>query len=184
MPATDEDIVRDLLHRSTDHVRPAAAIATGVAARQRRQDRRRRVACLTAASAALGTAAGLIAIVPWPLVPGARRPGRDRRVAASDQADRRPARDLPPQLRRGQAAARAGPLRGDEHGGGNEVKDTSVIDSRTGNMWSYQAGTDGNPSGKAFTPRPTRRPPGSSWPCRPALPPCAPPSSPSGRRAE
>ena len=36
---------------------------------------------------------------------------------------------------------------------GINLKVTSVIDSRTGNMWSYQAGTAGNPSGKGFTPR-------------------------------
>ena len=51
-------------------------------------------------------------------VPGARRPWCDRRVAARDQADCRPARALPPQFRRGQAAARPGPLCGDEHSGG------------------------------------------------------------------
>jgi hypothetical protein len=30
---------------------------------------------------------------------------------------------------------------------GTDVKDTSVIDSLTGDMWSYQQGTDGTPSG-------------------------------------
>jgi hypothetical protein len=63
MPATDEDVVRDLLHRYTAHVRPPASIATGVAARQRHRERRRRVS-LTAAGAALGVAAGVIAVVP------------------------------------------------------------------------------------------------------------------------
>ena len=43
MPATDEDIIRDLLHRSTGHVHPPASIAAEVAARQRRRDHRRRV---------------------------------------------------------------------------------------------------------------------------------------------
>ncbi len=36
---------------------------------------------------------------------------------------------------------------------GDDVKDTSVIDSRTGNMWSYQEGSNGYPSGKGFSPR-------------------------------
>ncbi|HTZ93409.1 MAG TPA: hypothetical protein VMB74_13505 [Streptosporangiaceae bacterium] len=35
---------------------------------------------------------------------------------------------------------------------GDDVKDTAVIDSLTGNMWSYQEGSDGNPSGKGFSP--------------------------------
>jgi hypothetical protein len=63
LPATDEDIIRDLLHRYTDHVRPPASIATEVAARQRHRDRRR-IVSLTAAGAALGAAAGVIAVVP------------------------------------------------------------------------------------------------------------------------
>ena len=41
MTATDEDIIRDLLHRYASDVRPPAWIATAVAARQRRRDRRR-----------------------------------------------------------------------------------------------------------------------------------------------
>jgi hypothetical protein len=36
---------------------------------------------------------------------------------------------------------------------GDNLKDTSVIDSRTGNMWSYQEGSDGYPSGKGFSRR-------------------------------
>jgi hypothetical protein len=34
---------------------------------------------------------------------------------------------------------------------GSGVKDTSVISTRTGNMWSYPLGSDGNPSGKGFS---------------------------------
>jgi hypothetical protein len=34
---------------------------------------------------------------------------------------------------------------------GSGVRDTSVIDSLTGDMWSYQKGTDGSPSGKGYT---------------------------------
>ncbi len=109
MPATDEDIVRDLLHRYTDHVRPPASIAAEVAACQRRQDRRRRVVSVAAAGAAIGTAAGLVAVARAFVA-------RSRRAAACDQADSRPARALPPQFRRGRAAAGPGPLRGAEHG--------------------------------------------------------------------
>jgi hypothetical protein len=152
MPATDEDIVRDLLHRSTDHVCPAATIATEVAARQRRQDRRRRVACLAAASAALGTAAGLIAVVPGHSSPAPGGPGATgaSRPVIRLTADQRVLYHL------SSVAARQ-PQEQDRYAvmstEGDALKDTSVIDSRTGNMWSYQAGTDGNPSGKGFTPR-------------------------------
>jgi hypothetical protein len=63
MPVTDEDIIRDLLHRYTDHLQPPDSIATQVAARRLRLHRRR-VASLTATGAALATAAGVIAVVP------------------------------------------------------------------------------------------------------------------------
>jgi hypothetical protein len=63
MPTTDEDIIRDMLHRYTDHVRPPVSIATEVAARQRHRERRR-IVSLTATGAALGAAAGVIAVVP------------------------------------------------------------------------------------------------------------------------
>ncbi len=152
MPTTDEDIIRDLLHRSTDHVHPAATIATEVAARQRRKDRRRKVASVAAASAALGTAASLIAIVPGhpSPAPGGPAAGGASRPVIRLTADQRVLYHL------GSVAA------GQPQGQGRyavmstegiNLKDTSVIDSRTGNMWSYQEGTDGYPSGKGYTPR-------------------------------
>jgi hypothetical protein len=63
MPATDEDIVRDLLRGYTDRVRPSASIATEVAARQRHRERRR-IVSIAATGAAVGTAAGVIAVIP------------------------------------------------------------------------------------------------------------------------
>jgi hypothetical protein len=151
MPPVDEEIIRDLLHRCTDHVQPPASIATEVAARQRRRARRR-VISITAAGAALGTAAGVIALVPGRTSPaldghGASGGGQpaikltaDQRVLyqLSSVAARQPSR-------RGRYAVMKSE--------GGDVKDTSVINSRTGNMWSYQEGSDGNPSGKGFDPR-------------------------------
>jgi hypothetical protein len=63
MPATDEDIVRDLLHRYTDQVCPPASLATDVVARQRHKARRRNVS-LAATGAAAAVAAGVIVAVP------------------------------------------------------------------------------------------------------------------------
>ena len=54
MPVTDEDIIRELLHRCTEHVNPAPSIANEVTTRQHRRDRRRALS-LVAAGAALGT---------------------------------------------------------------------------------------------------------------------------------
>ena len=149
MPATDEDIIRDLLHQYTDHVRPPATIAAEVASRQRRRDRRRLVQSLAAAGAALGTAAGVIAVVPGHTSPAAPAAGRTQPVIRLT-ANQRVLYQL--------SAAAAGQPEGQGRYAvmsteGANVKDTSVIDSRTGNMWSYQEGSDGTPSGKGYSPR-------------------------------
>jgi hypothetical protein len=151
MPTTDEDIIRDLLHRYTDHVRPPASIATEVVARQRRRDRRR-VVSLAATGAAIGTAAGVIAVVPGHSSPAPGGPSAAGRTQPAIRltADQRELYHL-------SSAAAAQPQGQGRYAvmttDGDDVNDTSVIDSRTGNMWSYQQGSDGNPSGKGFTRR-------------------------------
>ena len=150
MPATDEDIIRDLLHRYTDHVRPPASIAAEVAARQRRRDRRR-VVSLAATGAALGTAAGVIAVVPGHSspAPGDLSASGGTRPVIRLTADQRVLYHL--------SSVAAGQPQGQGRYAvmkteGTDVKDTTVIDSLTGNMWSYQEGTDGTPSGKGHSP--------------------------------
>jgi hypothetical protein len=141
MPGTDEDIIRDLLHRYTDHIQPAASVATAVAARQRRHDRRR-VMSLAAAGAAVGTAAGVIAVVPGHsggTAPVIRLTAEQRELYHLSSAAASQPRD--------QGQGRYAVMSTE----GSDVKDTSVIDSRTGNMWSYQQGSHGNPSGNSFT---------------------------------
>lgn len=148
MPVTDEDIVRDLLRRYTDEVSPPASIAAEVVARQRRRDRRRRAVSLAAAGAALGTAAGVIAVVPRHTSPAPPTARRTTAPALKLTADQRVI------YRLSSAAARQ-PLTQGRYvvmsTEGDDVKDTSVIDSQTGDMWSYQEGSDGSPSGKGFT---------------------------------
>ena len=155
MPVIDEDIVRDLLHRYTDHLQPPESIATQVAARQLRLHRRR-VASLTATGAALATAAGVIAVVPGHAsrAPGFARPA----TSMPSKTIKQPALTLTAEQRKldklSSVAASQPPGQGRYAvmmTGGGDVKDTSVIDSRTGDMWSYQQGTDGLPSGKGFT---------------------------------
>jgi hypothetical protein len=70
MPRTDEDILHNLMHHCTEDVRAPASIAAQVLARQRRRDRRGRVVTLAATTTALGTAAGMVALVPRPAPPG------------------------------------------------------------------------------------------------------------------
>jgi hypothetical protein len=149
MPATDEDIIRDLLHRYTDNVRPPASIATEVVARQHRQDRRRRVLSLAATGAAVGTAAGVIAVVPGHSSPA---PGRTQ-PAIRLTADQRVLYHLSAAAASQPQAQGRGPYAVMKTQG-SDVKDTTVIDGRTGNMWSYQQGSHGYPSsGKVFTRR-------------------------------
>jgi hypothetical protein len=147
MPATDEDIIRDLLHRCTADVHPPASIATEVAARQRGRDRRRRVVSLAATGAALGTAAGVIAVIPGhsPAAPGGGTRPLIRLTA--DQRVLYHLSSVAARQSRGQGRYAVMSTEGDD------VKDTSVIDGRTGNMWSYQKGSDGDPSGQGFSPR-------------------------------
>jgi hypothetical protein len=150
MPATDEDIIRDLLHRYTDHVHPPASIATEVAARQRRRERRRRAVSLAATGAALGTAAGVIAVVPGhsSLAPGATEASGGTQPVLRLTAGQRVLYHLSSlAARQPQAKGRYAVM----STMGTDVKDTSVIDGRTGNMWSYQEGSDGTPSGKGYT---------------------------------
>ena len=146
MPGTDEDIIRDLLHRSTDHIHPGASIATAVAARQRRRDRRR-VMSLAAATAAAGTAAGVIAVVPG----SSRAPGGAAPVIrlTADQRELYRLSSAAASQPTGQGQGRYVVMKTE----GDDIKDTAVIDSRTGNMWSYQQGSHGYPSGKSFTRR-------------------------------
>ena len=62
MPRTDEDILRDLMRRCTEDVHAPASIAAQVVSHQRRRARRGRILTLTATTAALGTAAGVVAL--------------------------------------------------------------------------------------------------------------------------
>lgn len=154
MPITDEDIIRDLLHRVTADVHPLESVATAVAARQRRRNRHRRVACLTAAGAVLGTAAGVIAAVPGHSSsehmsasgPAASGGTRTAIRLTADQRVLYHLSSVAAQQRHNQGRYAVMSTAGDD------VKDTSVINSLTGDMWSYQQGRDGSPSGKGFSP--------------------------------
>ncbi|HEY1919145.1 MAG TPA: hypothetical protein VGH27_26550 [Streptosporangiaceae bacterium] len=60
MPDIDEDILRDLMHRSTDDLRAPAAVTTGILDRHRRRRTRGRVLGVVAAGAATGVVAGVL----------------------------------------------------------------------------------------------------------------------------
>jgi hypothetical protein len=170
MPLTDEDIVRDLLHRYTADVHPDASVATAVAARQRRREVRRRAGSAVAAGAALGVAAGVIAVVPGrgngPITATGTAGGTGTAGAKPGGAASASAPVIT--LTAGQrvlyqlsaAAAKQQPAQGRyvtlyEKEDGN--LDTNVIDTSTGDDYGYQKGYNGAPSGvgavsKHFSP--------------------------------
>jgi hypothetical protein len=135
MPSTDEDILRAVMRRCTEEVHAPASIAAQVVSRQRRRERRGRILTLTATTAALGTAAGVVALVP-------------RQAAQSTGAHpARPAITLTAAQRTlyrlSSLAAAASPGQG-RYVVMREIQDnyqrTSVIDSVTGDVWTYQQG--------------------------------------------
>jgi hypothetical protein len=173
MPLTDEDLVRDLLHRYTADVYPDASVASVVAARQRRREIRRRAGSAIAAGAALGVAAGVIAIVPsrgngpavTPAVAGGTgtvgaKPGGTASASVPAITMTTGQRVL---YQLSAAAAKQQPVPGRyvtlyEKEDGN--LDANVIDTYTGNDYSYQKGFNGAPSGvgavdKHFSPTAT-----------------------------
>jgi hypothetical protein len=150
MPATDEDIIRNLLHRYTDTVAPDPSIASAVTTRQRRRDRRRRAVPVAAAGAAVATAAAVsITVVPGhPASPRSiTKPAPVRAPAIKLTADQRVLYGLSSAAARQSAGSGRYVVMSTQ---GDDIKDTSVIDSLTGNMWSYQLGTDGSPSGQGY----------------------------------
>jgi hypothetical protein len=139
MPATDEDILRDLMQRCTDGVHPPASITTRVVTRQRRRQRRGRALSIAATGAALGTAAGVVAIAPGqaPHVTRGTQSGVFSQPAVKLTAAQRVL------YRLSSVAA------GEQEGQGryvvlSEKQDnylkTSVIDGVTGDLWTYQKG--------------------------------------------
>ncbi len=134
MPRTDEDILRAVMRRCTEDVHAPASIAAQVVSYQRRRARRGRILTLTATTAALGTAAGVLALVP-----------RQAQSPAVHQT--RPAITLTAAQRTlyrlSSVAANASPGQG-RYVVMREIQDsykrTSVIDSMTGDVWTYQLG--------------------------------------------
>ena len=91
MPITDEDVLRELLHRATDDVHAPSAVAAGIVTRHRRRLRSTRILSITTTSVA--AAAVLAAVVVTRVGPPA--PGHAQPPAALPSTDL-PAVKLPP----------------------------------------------------------------------------------------
>ena len=91
MPITDEDVLRELLHRATDDVRAPSAVTAGIVTRHRRRVRSTRILSITTTSVA---AAAVVATVVVTRV-GPSAPGHAQHPAALP-ATELPAVKLPP----------------------------------------------------------------------------------------
>jgi hypothetical protein len=147
MPGIDEDIVRELMHRCTDDLHASPHITAGVVRRQRHRRLRNRALTVAATGAAAGTVFAVVASASG----GAPRPGTSPSSAgpaSPDPASTGPALELTASqkiLYKLSAAAAKAPARPEgRYVVMAEKQDTyartSVLDSLTGDVWTYQRG--------------------------------------------
>ena len=134
MPDLDEDILRELIHRSTDDLHAPAAIGAGIVSRHRRRRLRNRALSVAATGAVAGTALA-VAASGQSGAPGVR-------VAATATTPVLRLTAAQTALYRLSAAAAATPRPTGRYVSLAEQQDgnqrTSVIDSLTGDIWTYQ----------------------------------------------
>jgi hypothetical protein len=136
MPGTDEDILRELMGRATSDLHASPAITARVLTRQRRRRWRSRAVSVAVTSAAAGTVAGVVAsgaAGAHSATASGGAPGGIKLTAAQHA------------LYQLSSAAAAAPVPAgryvqltEEQSG--DASRTSVIDSRTGDVWTYQQG--------------------------------------------
>jgi len=171
MPKTDDDVLRELLHRATDDLHARAAVTAGIVTRHHRRVRNTRI--LSIATTSVAAAAMVAAVVVTRVGPSAT--GRAQHPAALPAT-----KLLPVQLTAVQvldqlsvAAARA-PQPADryialsENDLGQGSQRTTVFDGVTGDVWTYQDAS-GVPSTFPVTKHwsPTRAE-FAAWPTNPA----------------
>jgi hypothetical protein len=141
MPGIDEDIVRELMHRGTDDLHASPHITAGIVRRQRRRRLRNRALSVAATGAAAGTVFAVVASASG----GAPRSSATRPDAS------RPATTPALKLTAAQTAlyqlssAAAGTARPEGRyvvmaEKQDDYARTSVLDSLTGDVWTYQRG--------------------------------------------
>jgi hypothetical protein len=136
LPAIDEEILRDLMQRATGDLHAPPAITTRVVTRSRRRHLRTMGLSVTAAGLATATTIGLVAAATG----GAHRQAPTKVVSLPNITLTAAQRAL---NKLSLAAARTAPPAGryvemSELQGSD--KRTSVIDSQTGDIWTFQQG--------------------------------------------
>jgi len=139
MPGTDEDILRELMGRATGDLHASPAVTARVLARQRHRRWRNRAAATVVTGAAAGTVAGVVVAGQWggsggspgpqaggPGIPAHLTAAQHELYQLSDAAAAAPA-----------PSGRYVTLAETQSGG---VKRTSVLDQKTGDVYTYQQG--------------------------------------------
>jgi hypothetical protein len=148
MPTIDEDTLRDLMHRSTSDLHASPAVTAGIVAGHRRRRNRNRVLGLAATGVAAGTAFGLVAYGAGPVAGGATPGGSATGLHHLPAIQLTAAQRTLYHLSSVAAKATQPPGRyvvltetqGDIPSDGGTYQRTSVIDSQTGDTWTYQKG--------------------------------------------
>jgi hypothetical protein len=142
MPGIDEDIMRDLMHRCTDDLHASPHVAAAIVRRQRHRRLHHRALGVAVTGAAAGTAFAVVASVPGT----ARSAQNNGSTTASGQASQTTVRLTAAQkslYKLSDAAAQTG-RPGGRYVILTEKQDnyarTSVLDSVTGDVWTYQHG--------------------------------------------
>jgi hypothetical protein len=147
MPGIDDDIVRELMHRCTDDLHASPHITAGIVRRQRHRRLRNRALSVAATGAAAGTVFAVVASASG----GVPRPGASPAgtgPSSDGPAGTGPALELTASqkiLYKLSAAAAKAPARPEgRYVVMAEKQDTyagtSVLDSLTGDVWTYQHG--------------------------------------------
>jgi hypothetical protein len=139
MPGIDEDIMRELMHRCTDDLHASPHVAAAVLRRQRHRRLRNRALGVAMAGAVAGTAAAVVASAP-----GATAGRGSGPATASGQTAIRLTAAQTALYKLSKAAAQAPARPGGRYVIMTEKQDTyartSVLDSLTGDVWTYQQG--------------------------------------------
>jgi hypothetical protein len=141
MPGIDEDILRELMHSSTADLHAPSTVTAGIISCHRRRRVRNRAMSVAVTGAAAGTVFALVGSAPG--ASGGARTGGGASGATATPALRLTAAQTA-LYRLSSAAAAAAPRPAGRYVVLAEKQDdyarTSVIDSLTGDVWTYQHG--------------------------------------------
>jgi hypothetical protein len=140
MPAIDEDILRELMLRSTDDLHAPSAVTADIVTRHRRRHRRGRVLSVAVTGVAAGAAVGVV-VAASGNSPSASSSASSRHGATMPVVRLTAAQHALYRLSSVAASARQpGGRYAVLSEGQDNYEKTSVIDSRTGDIWTYQHG--------------------------------------------